>query len=311
MRGRTILILLGVLVVLAGVATLLEKGRSQKTTLKGVQLIPGMKIELVDGIRFHSEGKDVDLEKKSGTWVVATEGGNVAEKKSVDDLLEALHKCTADEVISTNPGNHHLFMADTSGTELWVEQQGKEIAHLYIGKPGPDMLSTYVRPASSSKVILTRGYLPSLFQGKDTWRQKTLISVKPEDIKRFEYTSPSRGDFAIAKDDAGIWHMEKPDTGKADPARVNLPLRTVSNLKADGFADTIDPIAAGFGADTSHVMITTADGATHAVQIGLPTGEGRNYVRLDGGSQIYTLAKGRINTLMIPQAAAKMLPAGN
>jgi hypothetical protein len=311
MRGRTILILLGVLVVLAGVATLLEKGRSRKTTLKGVLLIPGMKTELVDQIRFKSEGKNVTLEKKSGTWVVATEGGNVAEKRFVDDMLEALHKCTADEVVSTNPGNHGLFMADTSGTELWVDQQGKEIAHLFVGKPGPDMLSTYVRAASSNKVILTRGYLPSLFQGKDTWRQKTLVSVKWEDIKRFEYTSPSRGDFLIVKNDAGIWHIEKPDTGRADPNRVSLPLRTVSNLKADGFADAIDPVTAGFGADTSHVSITTADGATYTVQIGLPAEGGRNYVRLDGSTQIYTMARGRINTLMIPQPAAKLAPSGN
>jgi hypothetical protein len=310
MRGRTILILLAVLVVLAGLATVIEQGRNRKTHLKGAQLIPGYKTELVDRIRFRSEGKNVSLEKKGNEWVVASEGGFPAEKKPVEDILEALRKATADEVISTNPANQGVFMADSSGAEVWIDQQGKEIAHLYIGKPGPDMLSTYVRSAKSDRVILAPGYLPSLFQERDTWRMRTMISVKPEEVTRYEYVSPSRGEVVLSKSEAGTWRMEKPDTGRVESDRLTFPLRVVAALKAEGFADGVDPTTAGLGADTTHVRITTAGGATYTVQIGSPAASGRNYVRLEGGDQIYTMARGRISSLMVPATGLKP-PAGS
>ncbi len=311
MRGRTILILLAVLVVLAGMATLIEKGRSGKTRLKGAQLIPGLKTELVDGIRFRAEGAEVALEKKGNAWVVASEGGFAAEKKPVEDILAALRKCTADEVVSTNRANQGLFMVDTTGTEVWVAQQGKEIAHLFVGKPGPDMLSTYVRPASSDRVILTPGYLPSLFQKRDTWRLKTLVSAKPEEVRGFEYVSPTRGELVLAKSEGGEWRMEKPDTGRVDMSRFNFALRTLSPLKADGFADAIDPMSAGFGADTTHIRISTVDGSTYTLQVGAPAPDGKTYVRLEGDTQIYTMPRGRLNTMMIPPPILKSPPAGS
>ena len=130
-----------------------------------------------------------------------------------------------------------------------------------------------------------------------------------DDIQRFEYTSPTRGHLVLAKNDAGVWRMEVPDTGRVDMSRFNFALRTLSTLKADGFDDSIDPCTAGVEADTSRIVITTADGVSHVLQIGVPASDSRCYVRIQGGTQIYTMARGRVNTMMIPYPSCLDTPS--
>ncbi len=303
MRGRTILILLGVLVVLVAVATLFETNRRKATRGGGKPFFKGLKTEQVDGIRFITEGEETILEKKDGVWLVASEGNYRAEQKLVQDIVDKLPRFMADEIVSTNPANQSLFRVDSTGIEVWVDQSGKEIGHFFIGKPGSDFLSTYVRSAASNDVIVVPEYLPSLFQRGETWRERTLNAFAQEDINRYEYASPTRGRVVVVKQDDGQWRMEEPDTGRVEPSRLSVALRTFASLKADGFADTLSAVAAGLEPDTAHVKAVTSDGQEHAIHIGATAPGLRFYIRKPGGSQIYTLAKGRLNSLMVRKEA--------
>jgi len=298
MRGRTILFLLAVLVVLAAVATLFETSRRRATRVSGTPLFKDLKTDLVDRIRIRWQGKESLLEKKDGKWVVASEGGFPAEPKSVTDIIDKLPKFHADEVISDNPSNRALFQVDTTGAEVWVNQQGKEIGHFFVGKPGPDFLSTYVRPASSDRVLLVQEYLPHLFEKSDTWRERTLFKINQEDIRRYEYTSPSRGTLAVAKDDAGVWHMEAPDTGRVEAGKLSSALRAFANAKASGFADTVTAAAAGLDSDTTRISATLADGSACVLQVGRQTTGNQMLVRKQGADNVVTFPRGGINTMM-------------
>lgn len=310
MRGRTILILLAVLLALAAIATLFESSRRRSTRTGGKPFFRGLVTEQVDGLRFISEGKETILEKKDGAWTVASEGGFHAEQKLVEDIVQTLPKFKADVVVSSNPANQSLFRVDSTGIEVWVDQSGKQIGHFIVGKPGSDFVSTYVRSAESNDVIVVPVYLPSLFQRGDTWREKTLLSLSQDDIRRFEYEAPSRGRLVVVKQDASLWRMEEPDTGAVEASRLAIALRTIATLKADGFADTVSAASAGLEPDTARVVVETADGQIHQIQIGAPAPGLRYYVRKLGGMQIYTVSKGRLNTLMVPKEILRGSPTG-
>ncbi len=308
MRGRTILMLLAILVVLAGIGVLFETTRNRQTHVSEATVFQGLDTAKVDRIRVRWSGKETVLEKKGNEWLVASEGSKPADPKYVSEILNRLPKYYSDEVVSTNPANQSLFQVDSSGVEVWVNQSGKEIGHFYVGKPGPDFMSTYVRPAGSNRVILVPDYLPNLFQRGDTWRARTVFQLNQDSISAYEYQSPSRGHVTMRKNEAGIWRMEVPDTGAVNPSTITMPLRAFATLKAAGFADTVSAAAAGIEPDTARVTATTMDGNVYTLQIGAPTAANRCYARKQGVEQIVTLPKGAINTMMPPAQMMKAAP---
>jgi hypothetical protein len=299
MKGRTILVLLGVLLILAAAATLFETNRRRATTASGDLLFPDLKVEDVDRIEItDTGGQEVVLEKQGERWRVASEGGRPAEPKLVTDILDRLPKLTADQVVSTNPERQALFQVDTSGVVVHVSQKGKRTADFIVGKPGPDFLSTYVRAAGSDRVIQVPEYLPSLVSGHATWREKTLFALEQDNLRRYEYQSPSRGHLLLTRDEAGVWSLEQPETGTADESRTSILLRTFGTLKVREFADTVSVEAAGLGADTTWVQATTADGVVHRLQIGGSAPRNQRYARRQGSDAIVTIPGGSVNTMM-------------
>ncbi len=300
MRGRTLVILLAVLIILVVVATLFESNRRRATHASGALLFAQLDTEQVDRIRILAKGEETILEKQDDRWLVATEGRFPADAKLVGNILEKLPKFYADEVVSTNPENRARFQVDSTGTEVWIEQGGSEAGHFIVGKPGPDFLSTYVRSAESDRVIQVPEYLPSLFQGRDTWREKAIFTLETDDIQSYEYLSPSRGSLRIARDESGAWQIEAPREGVAEERKVNMVIGAFARLKAISFADTVDAAVAGIEADTTWIRATLADGSTHELTIGGPAEKNRNYVRGDGAEHLVVIPIGGINTMMPP-----------
>lgn len=309
MKGRKILLLVGVLVILAAAATLFENSRRRSTTESGALLFPGLKVDQVDRLEIDEEGgKQIVLEKKGEKWAVASENGFPAEPKLVQDILDRLPKFYADQVVSTNPQKQSLFHVDSSGVEVRVFQAGKKTAEFIVGKPGPDFLSTYVRAAGSDRVIQVPEYLPSLFSGHTTWREKTLFSLKPEDMRSYSYASPSRGQLMMKRDEAGAWTMEQPQSGKIDDSRVGMIVGAFGRLKAADFADTMSAEGAGILPDTTWIEVALADGSIHRLEIGAAAPKSRRYVRRKGSEAIVTVPIGSINTMMPPASMLLATP---
>ncbi len=297
MRGRNLLILLAILILLGGSALLIDTGRRKATESSGRLLFPGLKTELIDRIRIKDKGKETVLEKRDGAWLVASEAGKPAEVKPVTDILDRMTKFFADQIVSTKKENQALFMVDSTGTEVWVDQKGKEIAHFFVGKSSDDWSSTFVRAADSDKVILVPEYLPSLFQRGESWREKTIFGFEMKDITRYGYTSPKQGQFLASKDESGNWKMDTPMTGAIETAKMTPVIQSLGQLKAAGFADDMSPAAAGVEPDTTKVTATLADGSTHVLIVGGSAPSNRRYVRKEGSDQIYTVGIGRLKAM--------------
>ncbi len=308
MRGRILLILLAILVLLGGSALLIDTGRRKATEPSSRLLFPGLKTELVDRIKIKNKGTETVLEKRDNKWLVATEGSKSAEPKPVADVLDRMTKFFADQVVSTNEANQALFMVDSTGTEVWVDQKGKEIAHFFVGKSTDDWRSTYVRAAASDRVILVPEYLPNIFQRGESWREKTIFGFEMKDITRFGFESPTRGQLLASRDESGNWKMESPESGAIETSKITPVIQAMGQLKAVGFGDDIAPAEAGVEPDTTKITATLADGSTHVLVVGGSAPSNRTYVRREGNDQIYTIANGRLKA-MLPAKETLLAPA--
>lgn len=301
MRGRTILVLLVALIVLAAAAWTFDWSRKRATQPSGRPLFTDLATERIDRIRIAPAEEDtVLLAKRDGSWFVESEGGYAAEPDKIEDILEQLPKFYADQVVSTNPENQSIFQVDSTGTRVWIWQDGRQIGDFIVGKPGSDLLSTYIRPAGSDRVLQVGAYLPSLFQGQKTWRQERIFSLDQEEIEAYEYSSPTRGELRLVRNEEGAWMLEKPFEVPADGSRVPIPLGTFARLRTLDWADTLGPEEAGTAADTTWIRATLADGSIHKLRIGLPTERNRVYAQKEGEQQLFVIPIGGTNTMLAP-----------
>ncbi|MFN8547703.1 MAG: DUF4340 domain-containing protein, partial [Candidatus Eisenbacteria bacterium] len=183
MKPRQTLILALVLVVLAGVAGLVEANKKRQRSPQGSTIFPAFKLDKTDELEIHGKGQEVRLEKKGDAWMVATEGGYPADQKNTKDLLAKISAFKSTDVVATRKESHRTFEVDSTGIEVKAMSGGKVTADFIVGKPGPDFMSSYVRPADKDAVYRVPVYLPSMVdRSGDTWRNKTVVEAEKEKI---------------------------------------------------------------------------------------------------------------------------------
>lgn len=211
MKPKTTLILAAILIVLAGIATLFQTSKRRSLSSQGNPIFPAFSQAKVDGIDFRGKGRTVELRKRGNSWAVATEGWHEADPRAPKDLLDAVEKnFDTSTLISTAKDKQSSFEVDTTGIEVSLLQGGKTAAEFVVGKPGPDFMSTYVRPAKENKVYQIPAYLRSMVdRGKETWRKTLLVDLDQANIIGLTAKSPKQT-IAVEKDANGGWKLTQP-----------------------------------------------------------------------------------------------------
>ena len=213
MKPRTILILAGVFVVLAGLAFLFQTLNNKQMAGPTDPVFPAFAADKADGIDVNGKDKPAKLRKENGRWVVATEGWHDADPKLVKQILEAVPKFTAADLISSSPTKQSTFGVDDKASSIQILQGGKPAASFLVGQPGPDYNSTYIRPTGQNKVYLVPGYLPTMVdRGGETWRNMTLLDTDTNAITGYT-TKNAKETVTLEKSADGKWTMKEPDTG--------------------------------------------------------------------------------------------------
>ncbi|UCD85492.1 MAG: hypothetical protein JSU92_04690, partial [Deltaproteobacteria bacterium] len=119
MKSKRILTYLTVLVVLLVLAVLVERPWKKKEaaeTLLSPHFLPAAaaRIELKD------PEKEVILEKKDGTWLVASSENYLADPGSIENLLSKVKELSVGSLVSKKPEKHSIFQVDKSGLEVKV-----------------------------------------------------------------------------------------------------------------------------------------------------------------------------------------------
>ncbi len=304
MKPRTTLILGAFAVVLVIIAVWVQTSRQRQESSLGKPIFPAFRADRVDGIEVSGDHQSVRLQRQGDTWLVATEGNQPADPKIPKQIIEAMDKLSTRTLISVSPETHADFQVDSTGFSLRITQGGKPVAEFVVGKPGPDFMSTYIRPTKGDEVYLVPVYLRTVVdRGPETWRNRMVLEVDQAKIVSYT-TRNARETVTLEKGSEGEWRITSPTPQPARADIVGMVLRSLAALRASGFADsTVTTAGAGLDADTTSVVVKMEDGTSHTIHVGATTGSSQSYTRKDGDPVIYLVARGRWNTIFRPVSA--------
>lgn len=124
----------------------------------------------------------IELKKDGDVWnVVKGEEINAANLGKVKAALDAFASLEVGTVASINPERHADLQVGPSALQVMVyDDKDAKLAHLYIGKSGPDFISTYVRKDGDNVAYLVNKVLIPIFSiNPDSWKEEKNNEPRP------------------------------------------------------------------------------------------------------------------------------------
>ncbi|MGA1875451.1 MAG: DUF4340 domain-containing protein [bacterium] len=281
MKFKKTLFLLILLILLGLVAYLLER---PKDVTPSADTFPDFTVDAAALIHIRNKGEVVALVKTDDGWKLEGEQGFPADPDLVKKTLKSIDELKKEHnVVSNNPQNQSLFEVDpNSGIEVKVSgQDDKVLANFFVGKTGPDFMSTYIRKADSDEVLLGEGYhLRSSFtRTAKSWYDLNVCSLPSEQIEKI---SIIEGDKRLSlKKDQDQWLLIDPNQAPAKKAVVDDMVTTLTRLRANDLlkADTLEEY--GLAAPRKQIMVTMSDGSEKKIDIGRQNDKNQYHVKAE------------------------------
>lgn len=250
-------VLLIILVILGAIFVISEysgdKERSFSRVLLAVDTANVSEIQ----IHFPADGKDIILKKNSPSdWSVHSDENTFpADISVVKSILGQFTEIKPERIAATSRERWSEYeVTDSAAIRVQLKDKSKTMADVYFGKfsytqppQGQQMqlqmqqqqgkMSTYVRKADEDKVYAVEGFLKMSYQ-KDvnSYRNKTLVNVKRDDISRLEFTYPDYS-FVVEKVN-NSWMM---NNQPADSLKTVRYLNKIQKLSSTGFLPPATP----------------------------------------------------------------------
>ncbi|GAB5517799.1 MAG: hypothetical protein RhofKO_00500 [Rhodothermales bacterium] len=239
-------------------------------------------------VTLNQDGEIVTAERGAGIWRLTAPEDRLADSTIVARFVETVQAIELGEVVSTNPERYAKFSVDSSAAQVQITTADGDETTLFVGRPGSDFRSAYVRLADDPRVFLTtdRLTLPTDFT---TWRDKTIFSLDPSQVQRVRVTTPDHA-YTLEGTAQG-WQI---DGAAADSATVMQWLLRFAPVSADGFA--VNAIAQTVrDAPTHRIELTQTDGTTYA--LAMQNVDGAFVTAQPGDEDVYRINNFRITNL--------------
>ncbi len=294
---RVVLIILVAALVVFGVRQWLGRtsGRGEASTL--AQLLAGLDGRDVTGFQVAGPSETYDLEKTSEGWQV---NGLRADTMVISRLWIDLTGAVPLEVAVRNPANHRrLGVADDSTYALTVVHADGSRSRLFVGRPGPQQPSGYVRIPGADEVYLVRGtFFDAMRQPLVYWRDLTLLAV---DTAAVETVVLRHGnDTYSLRRGQPQWTV---DGQPANPEVVTDLLVALGRQYAVGFSRD----STGYGPDRRGLVALDARGDT-LVALAMRLGQrGEPLVTMRGSPFIFELDRRSLERLLPRRDALRVI----
>jgi hypothetical protein len=232
---RSTMFLLAILIALIGATVwVMQRPGEQSSSSDNADVLVSYDSAAVDRMDISTPSGTVSLVREGDAWMIASPIRARADQRLVSTAIGQGRSLKLKALVSSNPAKQQLFQIDSASSLVRIFAKGAEVAAFHVGKPGPAYTETYIRREGSKDVYLTDGMLSMVFaRPVRDWRNKTLLSLRPEDVRRvqFQYGDTT---FALSRSDSS-WQVEGVP---ASEYGVRGFLASLTTMQCDDFIDS-------------------------------------------------------------------------
>lgn len=239
-----------------------------------------------------SEGAEVVLEKKAGSWVLPNVDDYPCEEKRVTEFLDKVTGLQSSRLVTENSTSHRrLRVADDAfERQITITTEDGASYTLYLGT-SPAYNVTHARRAGQNQVYLVSGINISDASTLATaWLNAKYFSVPQDKVTAFTIQN-AQGTFRFTKDESGKWAMEGLAAG--DTLDENTVRTLLSRLEAWWMMEPLGKAEKpeyGFDQPSAVITVEAKDEAgsarTYTITVGART-EDNNFVIRSSESPYY------------------------
>jgi len=261
-RWRSLGVLALVLALLAGAYYALEvKGKKTEDAAKQLFRTDEKEIEKISITR---GGERISLKRDGDSWRMIEPVQAKADTTEIASLLNAITSARLERTINEEPKSLGEYGLDRPAITLTVSLKGdKPLSNLLLGDKNPNGFSVYAKREDMPPVFLVADSLRSRLDRKATdLRDKTLLHVEPDKVKRLELSGKGR---SISLSNAGTdqWEMVQPIKAKADSSAVRDLLWKIRNARVKEFLSSGADTTRRYGLDRPDLIVAlTQEGAS-------------------------------------------------
>ncbi len=300
---QTVILGVAVAVVIAGIVLYhrVYQPRQQASRQAALSAFPGLDSAKVAAIELQKGSYSIKLNKKGEHWVVASEADYPADTEGITQMLDAAKSLRLADLASSKAKTHALFeVTDDQGLKVkFLDQSGKSLAQLLVGKRGDNYGTAYFRKAGDDTTYLAGQNLSSIFdRSKDTWKDKS--------IAQFEVSQP--GELTIKGDkdtltlrkvaEKGAWELIEGETESlANKTVIEGILRGFGSLRTLEFP-AVDLKEAGLDSPGRSVTVKLPGNAEISLLVGkLDSANNRYYLKRADLPAIFLVSKYQVDNL--------------
>jgi hypothetical protein len=176
MKNKPLIYLL-IAVVAAAAVWLFERPDKPRnlSTVESFKLFKGFDPSKANKIVVAEIAGQTELKSDGDIWkVINGDQADIADLNKIKGALDAIADLETGSVASINPSRQAELQVGPSALQVMVyDEKDMKLAHLFIGKSGPDFMSTYVRKDGDDITYLANKVLIPIFSiNPDSWKEK-------------------------------------------------------------------------------------------------------------------------------------------
>jgi hypothetical protein len=298
MKGRTTLILFGVLLVLASFVYFIEikgKAKREKNEEKSKKLLT-IDEDHIQQVTVQRQTDTLAFERNGDAWNIVRPVKSQGDKYAVKNLVTEIASAKSEREIPdvTNWADYGLTAPKFS---VIVQSKTGKRDTLYVGDTNPTGSFLYMRkPGKSSAILAGTSLSTSLGKSLFDLRDRTALSFEKDDIRKLEI---ARGgtDLIVEKDKDG-WILKSPIQFKANKSAVDELLNKVKYAEAKRFeAESPSELRQyGLQPPTEVLTLTTSQGVLKKLMIGGETGA-QYYAKDEARTPVFTVDSSVVSSL--------------
>jgi hypothetical protein len=193
---------------------------------------------------------EIRLVRSGPDWQVQ-QGGRAAavEMTQLNSALGSISEIHADRIVTRKKEKWTNYNVDSTGTHVKVFLNQEKQKEFWVGKMSGS--GNCIRIEGEDEVYEVEEALDRNFNKNfNAWRDKTFISVQPENVSKIAFQYPGDSSFVVAQSE-GKWKIED---AKADSSKVQAYLNRLRSRNLSEFADDFAP-----SAQPSHILKLSND----------------------------------------------------